>query len=89
MPGTIPVARQHLIDEIASHARSRRGEKLPVPIAPFVQAYYRGVDEEDLRATDAGSLAAAAAGHLRFGATRKPGQPLVRVFNPTLAEDGW
>ena len=89
MPGTIPVARQHLIDEIASRARSRRGGKLPVPIAPFVQAYYRGVDEEDLRATDAGSLAAAAAGHLRFGATRKPGQPLVRVFNPTLAADAW
>jgi glutamate dehydrogenase len=89
MPGTIPVARQHLIDEIARHARSRRGERLPVPITPFVQAYYRGVDEEDLRANDAGSLAAAAAGHLRFGATRKAGQPLVRVFNPSLAGEGW
>jgi glutamate dehydrogenase len=89
MPGTIPAARQHLIDEIARRSRSPRAARLPVALAGFIQAYYRGVDEEDLRTTEAPALAAAAAGHLRFGATRRPGQPLVRVFNPTLAADGW
>jgi glutamate dehydrogenase len=89
MPGTIPAARQHLIDDIARRSRSLRGARLPVTAADFVQAYYRGVDEEDLRAADAGTFAAAAAGHLRFGATRRPGQALVRVFNPTLDADGW
>src|SRR5512140_3180728 len=89
MPGTIPAARQHLIDDIAKRARSLRGSKPPVAIGDFVQAYYRGVDEDDLRAGDAGAFAAAAAGHLAFGATRKPGQARVRAFNPTVAKDGW
>jgi glutamate dehydrogenase len=87
MPGTIPAARQHLIDTIAKEARGTRGAA--APLAAFVRDYYRGVDESDLRATEPAALAAAAAGHLRFGATRKPGQALVRVFNPSAARDGW
>ncbi len=87
MPGTIPAARQHLIDTVAREARGARGT--PLPLGPFIQAYYRGVDETDLRAADPAALAAAAAGHLRFGAVRKAGRALVRVFNPDLARDGW
>jgi glutamate dehydrogenase len=89
MPGTIPAARQHLIDDIAKRARALRKPRSAVRPDAFVQLYYRGVDEEDLRAGDAASLGAAAAGHLAFGAQRKPGQARVRVFNPTLARDGW
>jgi glutamate dehydrogenase len=87
MPGTIPAARQHLIDTIAREARGSRGA--PVSLGTFIQAYYRGVDEADLRAADPATLAAAADGHLRFGATRKAGRSLVRVFNPDLARDRW
>jgi len=86
MPGTIPAARQRLIAAIVARSRTRGA---PVPLAPFVRSYYRGVDESDLRDGDAASLAAAAAGHLRFGATRKMGRTLVRVFNPTVERDGW
>ena len=90
MPGTIPAARQHLIDAIARQSRTARTARdTPLPLGPFVQAYYRGVDEADLRAGDPGALAAAAASHLRFGAVRKPGRALVRVFNPDLSRDGW
>ena len=60
MPGTIPAARQHLIDDIAKLARRTRGAPLPLPA--FVQAYYRGVGEEDLQARDAAAFAASAAG---------------------------
>ena len=87
MPGTIPAARQHLIDAIAREARGRRGD--PVPLAAFVRAYYHGVDESDLRAAPPAQHAAAAAGHLRFGMSRRPGRALVRVFNPDPARDGW
>jgi len=87
MPGTIPVARQHLIDAIAREARGIRGA--PLPLGAFVRGYYHGVDEADLRASDAASLAAAAAAHLHFGARRKAGRALVRVFNPDFAHDGW
>jgi len=86
MPGTIPAARQHLIAAIAAKSRVRDA---PLPLASFVQAYYRGVDESDLRDCDPAALAAAAASHLRFGMTRKPGRTLVRVHNPTIERDGW
>ena len=87
MPGTIPAARQHLIDDIAKLARKLRGAPLPLPA--FVQAYYRGVGEEDLQARDSAAFAAAAAGALSFGAVRPAGEPRVRVFNPQLQRDGW
>jgi glutamate dehydrogenase len=86
MPGTIPVARQHLIAAIAAKSRSHEA---PVPLAPFVRDYYRGVDESDLRSRDPAALAAAAAGHLAFGAVRKPGHALVRMFNPAVGQHGW
>jgi len=89
MPGTIPAARKHLIDSIAAQARLRRARKLPGSLPEFVQAYYRGVDESDLRTTEVASLAATAASHLEFGATRRAGRALVRVFNPTVETDGW
>lgn len=87
MPGTIPAARQHLIDDIAKLARKTRAAPLPLPA--FVQAYYRGVGEEDLQARDSAAFAAAAAGALRFGAVRPAGEPRVRVFNLQLQRDGW
>ncbi len=88
MAGSIPAVRKHLIETIAAHTRSARSRS-PVPLDAFVRAYYRGVDEDDLRARAPAALAAAAADHLRFGWTRRTGRPLVRVFNPTEAEHGW
>jgi glutamate dehydrogenase len=95
MPGTIPAARQQLIDAIARAARALerkavRGRERPaVGLEAFVQPYYRGVAEEDLLLRSAEQAAAAAAGHLRFGAVRRPGQPLARVYNPGPGSDGW
>ena len=89
MPGTIPAARQHLIDAVAAHAHGARRKRAALPLDEFVRSYYRGVDEDDLRAASPAILAAAAAGHLAFGATRRPGRPLVRIFNPGEATDGW
>ena len=88
MPGSIPAVRRHLIDAIAAQVRRDR-RTTPVPALGFVRDYFRGVDEDDLREHAAASLAAAAVDHLRFGARRRPGQPLVRVFNPTHDEHGW
>jgi glutamate dehydrogenase len=87
MPGTIPAARQHLIDDIAKHTRRTRG----APVSPrgFVQAYYRGVGEDDLELRGPVEFATAAAGHLAFGNVRRAGEPMVRVFNPDPKRDGW
>jgi glutamate dehydrogenase len=89
MAGHIPAARQHLIDEISSLAASRKPVSDRAARAAFARAYYRGVDEDDLRTSTPEALAAAAIGHLAFGLRRSPGQPLVRVFEPEADRDGW
>ncbi len=86
MPGTIPAARRRLIAAVAA---ASKGIDAPMPLAAFVHDYYRGVDDSDLRSAEPATLAALAAGHLRFGARRRPGQALVRVFNPVRERDGW
>jgi glutamate dehydrogenase len=83
----IPAARQKLIDQIAARARSTRGAALPP--GDFVRQYFRGVDEDDLRASPPDELAAAALAHLRFASQRARRRPLVRVFNPDPARDGY
>jgi glutamate dehydrogenase len=88
MSGSIPAVRKHLIESVAAQTRSMR-RRSPVPLSSFVHSYYHGVDEDDLREYTPAALAAAALGHLRFGASRRTGQPLVRVFNPTLEQHGW
>ncbi len=89
MPGTIPAARQHLIDIIARRARKLQSGHPAVRLADFVPPYYRGVAEEDLSLRDPAVFAAAAAAHLEFGRVRRAGEPKVRVFNPTESEHGW
>ena len=89
MSGTIPAARQHLIDAIAKCSRKVAGASSPVSLADFVQQYYRGVGEEDLQFREPAHFAAAAARHLEFGLVRRAGAPLVRVFNPREDVDGW
>jgi glutamate dehydrogenase len=89
MAGHIPAARQHLIDEISTIAGRRKPVSDRAARVAFVRAYYRGVDEEDLRTSTPEALAAAAIGHLAFGLRRSRGQPLVRVFEPDADRDGW
>ncbi|HKU14447.1 MAG TPA: NAD-glutamate dehydrogenase, partial [Steroidobacteraceae bacterium] len=89
MPIAIPAARQKLIERIATTSRRLRKRADPLPAESFIRQYYHGVAEEDLAEYGSDALAAAALGHLRFASTRKPGQPLVRIYNAEPARDGW
>jgi glutamate dehydrogenase len=89
MTGYIPAARQHLIDEISRIAGRLKSVADRAARMAFVRAYYRGVDEDDLRTSTPEALAAAAVGHLSLGLRRRPGEPLVRVFEPDADKDGW
>ncbi|HKE46132.1 MAG TPA: NAD-glutamate dehydrogenase [Steroidobacteraceae bacterium] len=84
----IPAARLELINRIAAQARRRAGRR-PVDVTRFIRAYYRGVGEEDLGAHEPEDLAGAALHHLQLGATRRPGRPIVKVFNTDAAQDGF
>ena len=62
-----------------------------MPIAPdrFARYFYHGVSELDLVQRAPEDLAGAALAQLKFGRSREPGRPLVRVFNPDPARDGF
>jgi glutamate dehydrogenase len=86
---SIPAARRALIERIvdARTPRSRTGAALQ---QKFLSAYFRGVAEEDLAQRAPAMLAAAALEHFKFGSlARRPGQALVKVFNPDSARDGF
>ncbi|HYL03363.1 MAG TPA: NAD-glutamate dehydrogenase [Steroidobacteraceae bacterium] len=84
---SIPAARVALIERIA-RAGAVRGRR-KVQAQRFLRAYFHGVAEEDLAEHAPRHLAQAALAHLAFGARRASGRSLVRVFNPTISEDGF
>ncbi len=59
-------------------------------MAAFVSAYYEAADPDELQARGPAALFAMANAHWRLlDAPRASGQPGIRVFNPSLAEDGF
>ncbi|MEO0997054.1 MAG: NAD-glutamate dehydrogenase domain-containing protein, partial [Pseudomonadota bacterium] len=82
--------KDELIDEIV-RASARRAHPFDArrDIVGFLREYYRNVAVEDLRQSSPGELAAAALCHAALGASRKPGQHKIRVYNPSSERDGW
>jgi len=74
-----------LLGAIADAAECRRIGQIPV--AAFIRDYFRDVATEDLQGADPRRLASTALGHLEFSMARRPGRPLVRVFNGDPAGD--
>jgi glutamate dehydrogenase len=70
-----------LIERAAARARAAE--------PGYAGAYYSGVDEDELERRPPPHWAAVAALQRRCGAMRPPGTPLVRVFNPDRAVDGF
>jgi glutamate dehydrogenase len=89
MLGKVPASRLRLVDAIAKLARSDGPRALARFVDAFVRQYYRGVGDEDLESRTRADLAGAALAHLTLGLVRRPGRPLVRVFNPDPARDGF
>ena len=72
---------------VAAAARLPKSRRAP-DYKRFLETYYGSVDPEDMAARAPAELAGAALAHLKFAHTRR-GRALVRVFNPTLREDGY
>ena len=88
---SIPAARRALIERIVAARVPRSGARASAAVRQnFLRAYFRGVAEEDLAQRPPAALAAAALDHLKFGSlARRPGQALVKVFNPDSAHGGF
>ena len=79
--------RKILVAIVAAAGRLPKAQR-PADYRRFLHAYFAGVDARDMAARDAAALAGAALSHLRFARKRRS-RALVRVFNPTLREDGY
>src|SRR5688572_7251506 len=86
MLGKIPAARLALIEKIVAHATRRLPKGAQALAAEFLRAFFRGVDEEDLRAHRPQDLATAALAHLEFGRKRTGGNVLVEIAPPLDGE---
>ncbi len=65
------------------------GSVLRCDLAELIARYYRLVPAEELSTAGTAELAAAVRSHLALAADRVPGRALVRLLNPTFAENGW
>ncbi len=64
-------------------------ERADSELARFVDDYYSEVSQSVLDGSRGDDLLGAALSHRELMARRKPGEPAVRVFNPTYQVDGW
>ncbi len=82
-------ARKRLIERMGEIARDRSGDVPVEDPESFFAQYYATVGLDDLRVRQAADLAGGALAHARMAEKRTPGTPLVRVYNPDPATDGW
>ncbi|MGW1677960.1 NAD-glutamate dehydrogenase [Saccharopolyspora sp. NPDC002376] len=67
---------------------NRAAESAP-ELAELLRAYYRHVPAEELVDDEPADLVGALRSHHRLAASRVAGRPLVQIFNPDRANDGW
>ena len=78
-----------LIDEIVASKPKSKILTNRKQIDNFLRKYAGDVPVEDMEGRPPDIMARGAISHLDFGAVRKKGQALLRVFNPTEKKDGY
>ncbi|GAA2817073.1 NAD-glutamate dehydrogenase [Saccharopolyspora taberi] len=58
-------------------------------LAELLWTYYRHVPADELVDDEPADLVGALRSHRQLAATRVAGRPVVKIFNPTRADDGW
>ena len=81
--------RAESMDEVVKLVRAKVTPDQRETLADFVQKYFGQVDPEELAERQVADLYGAAVSHWNFARKRERGQARVRVFNPTVAENGW
>jgi len=81
--------RERIVDAIVASRVQSDTLKNRRQIKLFLRQYFAHVPYEDLHGRVEKIMARVAMDHLEFGARRKRGEPLVRIFNPTLEDHGY
>ena len=82
-------ARQQIIDAILNSRVTSRALKKRSDITRYLKQYFVNVPFEDLEGRSEAIMARVALDHLDFGAKRRPGQALLRIFNANEKEHGY
>ena len=82
-------ARQSIIDAILAARVSSRSIRDKKGIGIFLRQYFADVPFEDLEGRSEEVMARIAIDHLDFGAVRRKGDALLRIYNPTEKEHGY
>ncbi|RZV37702.1 MAG: NAD-glutamate dehydrogenase [Chromatiales bacterium] len=82
-------ARQQIIDAILASPVTSRSLKRRTDIKRYLAQYFANIPFEDLEGRSEPIMARVALDHLDFGAERKPGQAVLRIFNANEKEHGY
>jgi glutamate dehydrogenase len=79
--------------ERVTAVRALVAARVPAPQQALIESiapeYFAQLDADDLAARTPEDLLGSLLSHWQFAATREPGSPKVRVFSPSVAEQGW
>ena len=81
--------KKAIIDGILAAGVRSQTLSNPAHSKRFLKEYVEDVPVEDMAGKSEAAMARAAIDHLEFGAKRRRGQPLLRIFNPTEKEHGY
>lgn len=80
---------QQIINKVLETLKSRVPEEQLQLVIAFAHRYYGSCSLIDLKERTIEDLAGALLSHWNFIYQRKPRESKIRVFNPTLEQDGW
>jgi glutamate dehydrogenase len=78
-----------LVERLAAEVRSRVPAEQRENAEQFVRRYFALVAPDDIIYTSFDTLIGGALSLWEFGAQRQPGKPKVRLFNPSVEQNGW
>jgi len=81
--------KQTLTEQVIANLQGRLGAGKARMATSYAQQCFRRVPMEDLAAEQPSTLATVVLRQLEFMGRRKPGEMLLRVFNPDPQVDGW
>ncbi|WP_018653405.1 NAD-glutamate dehydrogenase [Actinomadura flavalba] len=90
MGGELDQAKDDLLRRAAqAYVAAQGGDGDLAETLGYLRLYYRNVAPDDLTRRTPEEVFGPAMAHRRLGAERPQGRAKVRVFNPTVEEDGW
>jgi glutamate dehydrogenase len=84
-----PAVASSPVDAILQQIQSRLGATQSREAQAFAGHFFRRVSADDIAARPLEHWVGLVLGLLDFVRVRKPGTPSIRVFNPTLEQNGW